>query len=594
MVAKMKAIEQETSVGGIGEETASDRLPEELPDNVPDLMLQYVAELNRNVREGKIEDTEVFRLAKVIAWKCVEPTFKPESAKSESVREALAELYPDEEEPKKFARQQLLYLVKQLSLLRFKQPGQETLRFALDPLAEYLAGLYLVEQFGGDEAKWRQEILEPANGKPGAPQEIAGFLLALRDCCEEKGKLWDVPPWLADELATKAGLDLAAVRQAQQQRYIRQMLDNLSAADRYIRLRALEDLGKMAAEDAATVQAALAIPRLRRVLEDGTEEPKLRQAASWVLSQLGANIPMLLAEINAGKVSLQLVQPPVTVLEELAEGIPLEMVEIPGGEFWMGAAEGEEGAGESEYPRHPVKISPFLMGKYPVTQAQWRAVAALPTINRDLEPNPAYFPGDSKPVESISWYDAVEFCERLSRFSQEKGKGYQYRLPSEAEWEYACRSVISYQLSVTSRGNPPVVAPIQNPQYPPFHFGETISTDLANYDGNHAYGTGERGENRAQTTPVGLFQVANAFGLYDLHGNVWEWCADDWHENYEGAPIDGNAWLDGGDDSRSPLRGGSWYFYPRGCRSAFRGSDRRDYVVHDIGFRVVCVSGRTL
>ncbi|NCR11342.1 MAG: formylglycine-generating enzyme family protein, partial [Microcystis aeruginosa LG13-11] len=169
-------------------------------------------------------------------------------------------------------------------------------------------------------------------------------------------------------------------------------------------------------------------------------------------------------------------------------------------------------------------------------------------------------------VEKVSWYDAVEFCQRLS-----KATGRDYRLPSEAQWEYACRA------GTTT----------------PFYFGETITPDLANYDGNYIYAQGPKGIYRQETTPVGKFPP-NAFGLYDMHGNVWEWCADTWHDNYDGAPTDGSVWIENGDDNRSPLRGGSWYSYPNFCRSAFRiGSNRRGY--HDsYGFRVVCGAGRTL
>ncbi len=172
---------------------------------------------------------------------------------------------------------------------------------------------------------------------------------------------------------------------------------------------------------------------------------------------------------NQGKIALSIIaenELPATVIEELEDGINLEIVEVPGGEFWLGSSEGEEGVYSDERPQHKVKISPFLMGKYPITQAQWRAVASLPKVERDLNPEPSYYKGYSRrPVECISWYEAVEFCERLSRWSEEKGKGYQYRLPSEAEWEYACRSVISYQLSVISEES------IQNPIYLPYHFG---------------------------------------------------------------------------------------------------------------------------
>ena len=149
--------------------------------------------------------------------------------------------------------------------------------------------------------------------------------------------------------------------------------------------------------------------------------------------------------------------------------------------------------------------------------------------------------------------------------------------------------------------------------YPPFHFGETITTDLANYRGEKSYGKGTQGEYRQQTTPVGYFQVVNAFGLSDMHGNVWEWCMDDWHDNYENAPTDGSAWLDSNQEENpdaenslestekdennlfSVMRGGSWYSNPSYCRSAIRVNNaRRGYRDNDVGFRVVCVFGRTL
>ena len=204
--------------------------------------------------------------------------------------------------------------------------------------------------------------------------------------------------------------------------------------------------------------------------------------------------------------------------EPLGNGADLEMVLIPGGEFWMGSSENELDHRMNESPRHRVRVPIFLIGKYPVTQAQWRTVAALPQVERALKPDPSRFKGANRPVESVSWDDAVEFCRRLSQHS-----GRDYRLPSEAEWEYACRAGTST----------------------PFHFGETITTELANYRGTDdkdldwsgSYGRGPKGKYRKQTTEVGSF-LANGFGLYDMHGNVWEWCADDWHDNYNGAPDD--------------------------------------------------------
>ena len=254
--------------------------------------------------------------------------------------------------------------------------------------------------------------------------------------------------------------------------------------------------------------------------------------------------------------------------EELAEGVRLEMVQIPGGSFLMGAAEGEEKATDAEYPQHPVTVDEFFLGKYPVTQAQWHAVATgLPKIEHDLDRDPSNFKGETRPVERVSWHEVVEFCARLSQAT-----GRDYRLPSEAQWEYACRA------GTTTA----------------FSFGDIITTDVANYDGNYTYGQSPKGEYREQTTPVGSFP-ANGFGLYDMHGNVREWCLDVWHHNYQGAPSDGRPWLDEeATDNNRLLRGGSWAITPGLCRCAFRywvtPDGRYDY----IGFRVCCSVARTL
>ncbi|KYC37473.1 hypothetical protein WA1_42920 [Scytonema hofmannii PCC 7110] len=251
--------------------------------------------------------------------------------------------------------------------------------------------------------------------------------------------------------------------------------------------------------------------------------------------------------------------------EDLGNSVTLEMVYIPEGTFLMGSPETEEGHMERESPQHEVTLQPFFMGKYPITQAQWRAIAALPQVNRELDPDPSEFKGSDRPVESVSWYEAVEFCDRLSIYSKRN-----YRLPSEAEWEYACRA------GTTT----------------PFHFGETITPELANYDGNFTYGSGSKGEDRERTTPVGSFKVANAFGLFDMHGNVWEWCADNWHEKYENTPLD-NANSSNIDNDNRLLRGGSWVNNPRNCRSAYRNDALPDYRIDFTGFRVVLSGART-
>ena len=254
-------------------------------------------------------------------------------------------------------------------------------------------------------------------------------------------------------------------------------------------------------------------------------------------------------------------------IEPLVNELQLEMVAIPAGTFVMGSPKNELDRRSSESPQHEVNVASFFMGKYPVTQAQWKVVAAMPQVNRSLKPAPSRFKGDDRPVERVSWYDAVEFCDRLSAHTKRD-----YRLPSEAEWEYACRA------GTTT----------------PFHFGKTLTTDLANYNGNYTYADGSKGEYRQETTPVDHFGIANAFGLCDMHGNVWEWCADHWQGSYKGAPIDGSAWLSEKENAARIVRGGSWNLIPGHCRSASRLYSTPDYADYGIGFRVVCHAPRTL
>jgi formylglycine-generating enzyme required for sulfatase activity/uncharacterized caspase-like protein len=262
--------------------------------------------------------------------------------------------------------------------------------------------------------------------------------------------------------------------------------------------------------------------------------------------------------------------------EELGKGVTLDMVRIPGGKFLMGAAEGEAGASADEYPQHEVTVPEFWLGKYVITQAQWEAVAEPPrSLVQKLfnaSPNPSYFKGAQRPVEQVSWEEAVKFCKRLS---QQAGR--EYTLPSEAQWEYACRA------GTTT----------------PFHFGPTLTTDLANYRGTDwskynwsgSYGNGPKGVYREKTTNVGSFKP-NAFGLYDMHGNVWEWCLDGWNDSYQGAPTDGTMWEQ--TNERKVLRGGSWLNVPSNCRAANRDHDARDNRYYNlIGFRVCWIVPRT-
>jgi formylglycine-generating enzyme required for sulfatase activity len=252
----------------------------------------------------------------------------------------------------------------------------------------------------------------------------------------------------------------------------------------------------------------------------------------------------------------------------------MEFVYVPAGNFMMGSADAavqtaykqaqiDVGADHAklewftrEQPRHRVAIRKgFYMGRYEVTQAQWQAVTGN---------NPSNFKGcDQCPVEQVSWNDAQEFIRKLNAVNDD----FTYSLPSEAQWEYACRAGTTTE----------------------FAFGNSLSSGPANFDGNYPYDGAAKGVNREKTTPVGSFRP-NAWGLYDMHGNVWEWCEDVWHENYNGAPADGSAWLSGGDSNYRVDRGGSWDFHGDALRSAYRFKAKPDVRVSNSGLRVVAVS----
>jgi len=249
-------------------------------------------------------------------------------------------------------------------------------------------------------------------------------------------------------------------------------------------------------------------------------------------------------------------------IENFSEDVHLYMVFIPGDKFYMSLTEANSESGSYESSKQLVKIKPFLMGKYPVTQDQWQHVAAhLPQITRPLKQSPSEFQDPNRPVESISWEDAVEFCHRLTEKT-----GHLYRLPSEAEWEYACRAESDT----------------------PFHFGLTITTNLANYDGNYLYQKEHKGLFRRETTIVGSFPAANDFGLYDMHGNVWEWCADRWHNNYSSVPMNERIWNDNVSvEVERVLRGGCWQNAPKRCCCNYRDKNLQSKRSNCVGFRVV-------
>ena len=235
----------------------------------------------------------------------------------------------------------------------------------------------------------------------------------------------------------------------------------------------------------------------------------------------------------------------ITTPTMLSELVPL-MVSIPAGRFLMGSPEGV--GWDDEHPQHLVNLEGFEMSRTPITQWQWRMVAALPVIDRELNPDPSHFKGDDRPVECVSWYDAMEFCARLS-----VATGRAFTLPSEAQWEYACRA------GTTTA----------------FNCGDEILPHQANFD-------------NTETSPVFEYPP-NAWGLYDMHGNVWEWCLDDWHESYEGAPTDGSAWVGeaGPGPSWTLLRGGSWHSPPSVVSSVRRLVESRLRVSMSYGFRII-------
>ncbi|MEB3160797.1 MAG: formylglycine-generating enzyme family protein [Synechocystis sp.] len=265
---------------------------------------------------------------------------------------------------------------------------------------------------------------------------------------------------------------------------------------------------------------------------------------------------------------------------ELGKDVLLEMVLIPAGEFLMGQTGDEDSYDKSwEMPQHKIIVEkPFLLAQTPITQAQWQVVAGWKSVALDLPAARSNWKGDDLPVERVSWQQAIEFCGRLRQHFK-----MDFRLPTEAQWEYACRA------GTTT----------------PFHCGETISTDLANYNGDYTYGKGIKGENRKKTTPVKQFNP-NGWGLYDMHGNVWEWCLDPWHESYQGKSIKNELTWDEEragnkyelkkenikklvNDSRLRVsRGGSWLNYPRNCRSAYRVRSAPDDQYGNDGFRVAC------
>lgn len=243
--------------------------------------------------------------------------------------------------------------------------------------------------------------------------------------------------------------------------------------------------------------------------------------------------------------------------QQLRKMLPLRMVKIPAGEFLMGSPPTEANREEQEGPQRSLQVPSFYMGAYAITQKQYETV---------MGNNPSYFTDDqgkdgaNLPVEQITWQEADAFCKQLSELT-----GRTYRLPSEAEWEYACRA------GTTT----------------PFSFGETLTTEIANFFADFSFT--ENYEENYRNTPAAADSFwPNDFGLYNMHGNVHEWCADDYHDSYGSAPSDANKWLSNNTQASKVMRGGSWFNDIHLCRSAARDKNTQVGRSNASGFRVVC------
>jgi formylglycine-generating enzyme required for sulfatase activity len=674
---------------------------EDVPDTIPVLMLNYVNQLNKSIPQEKRKTAEeIYQTTKEIAWLCLNKDYRPSSIdKQYLVKILVSQGNIDSEESQSFKERNEEEIKSKLEYLKTNLPviqiDEETnlVSFRLDPLAEYLAALQLVEycsEAKGEEAERWQEFLDSVDHKKSPRITIQGFLLAVWDTCWycQKHLEASIPSHVPDAIIAKADLKEEEFRLAKQTRQIQQLITNLQewnepnlikglveqlgefgeasksavpyliekflveelrpsigntlvkigskaipgllqslekgrvdirrsiakilgsfesgveeiipgliAAlrddDLEVKREAIFSMGKLGKKAEITVSNLISLVKnvnedrelrrcaakalgaigsdredvvnaLQRITENTAEASDIRLAAIQALFWMENSVPPFIATIHENELSIQPINTSIeTKLERLDEDVVLEMILIPSGSFMMGSLDDESGRSVGEDPQHLVEISKFLMSKTPITQAHWRVVASLPKVDRVMPIDPAIYKGDNRPIENICWLDAIEFCNRLS-----KKTGKKYRLPTEAEWEYTCRA------GTTTA----------------FHFGDYLKADLANYG---QYTPGIDLDKQSGTTFVGSFGVVNSFGLYDMHGNVWELCADSWHDNYENAPQDGRLWKE--EDSKKLtskiMRGGSWLNeYPQ-CRSAMRNCLNQDQTNGTVGFRICCSIG---
>jgi formylglycine-generating enzyme required for sulfatase activity len=433
-----------------------------------------------------------------------------------------------------------------------------------------------------DDAQWQALQAGFAPEPASRPASVRALLAGLAASAPQPAPQEPVAPrepapavahQPAQQLAREAAMLAArAVLERQRREQERQARLKSEEARRARKEELLRQLAERRALDAEEARQAAE--------EAGRRQAQARAAAAWLAQQKRARVEQ--AARNEAELAALMPTPasPVADTEGVlrdrfleGEGKGPELVLLPTGRFQMGSPEHERriamAAGSQpgwlarELPQHWVGIErPVAMGRHPVLVGEWREFVRATGWRPSGEVNweaPGFAQTERHPVVGVNWFDAIKYVRWLS-----EATGRRYRLPSEAEWEYACRAGTKTAFSC----------------------GDTISTDQANYDGNFTYNGGERGVYRRGTTPAGMF-APNPWGLFDMHGNVWEWVQDVVHDNYEGAPNDGSAWEEGGDTARRVLRGGSWLYNPRYLRSALRNGFSAVLSNDIVGFRVV-------
>ena len=454
-----------------------------------------------------------------------------------------------------------------------------------------------------NDAQWdvlRGGFARAPGGRPGSVTELVARLQAARGpSAQELAARAEAEQRARDEAARaqaeQVARDAAARRLAQAQAEARAQAEAVAKAQLERQRREQERAAKLAAEAARAARKETLRQQLLARRAEEVEKARLEREEAQRKAEQAKAAAAYLAEqkriraeeaVRAQAVLAPLVpapaapavNPPADTEGVLRDRLPdggrgPELVLLPTGRFQMGSPEHERriamasgsqpGWLARELPQHWVGIEkPVAMGRYPVTVGEWRAFVAATGWQSSGEVDwdaPGFAQTDRHPVVGVNWFDAIRYVRWLS-----EATGKAYRLPSEAEWEYACRAGTRTA----------------------FAYGDTITTEQANYDGNFTYNGGPRGTYRGGTSPVGSYP-ANPWGLFDMHGNVWEWMQDVVHDNYDGAPLDGSAWEDGGDQARRVLRGGSWLYNPRYLRSALRNGFSAALSNDIVGFRVV-------